>query len=449
MTGCAGEAKPPADLPEAPASFRETETSARSPTAVPPNDNWWKAFGDPVLDDLIERVNRRNWSIKLAAARLALARAAVRSSFASRMPRIGAYTNASRQDGPLTNAAGSSGPLYVIATNLSYEVDLFGRLARETQATQLDAAQRESLVRAATLLAQADTAEAYFNLRGVDAERAIVRGAAESQAKSAALMQGMVTSGLTPELALVRLRAEFESVASEALTLDRRRAELEHALSVLVGEPASTFRIVELRQDSTLPAIPPGIPARVLVRRPDVGAARLAMLAAMKRVGVAKDSWLPNLTLTALGGFASPAIGSLLTAAAGATGVGALLAIPLFDGGQYLARVEGANATLDAAAAEYAQKTLEAIKDVEDQLAGLRILTAQAAVLTNATEAARRTSALVESNYRNGVASQLELLDAQRTELRIERRALQVRAAQFQTSVGLIRALGGGWDSTA
>ena len=449
VAACARETGTQAGLPEPPIAFKEASVSIRSGSGVPPPDGWWKIFADPGLDDLVPRANRSNWTIKLAAARLAQARAAAHSSFALRMPRIGANLNASRQDGPLTNAAGTSGPLLVAAVNLSYEVDLFGRLARESQATRIDVAERQDLLRAAALLVQADTAETWFNLRALDAERAVVRGAAEAQAKSAALTRGMVNSGLAPELSLTRLLAESENIAAEALTLDRRRAELEHALSVLVGEPVSTFQIPTMDQTATPPVIPPGIPARVLARRPDVGAARQAMLAAMTRVDVARDSWLPNLTLTASGGFASPAVGTLLRAAAGATGVGALLAIPLFDGGQYRARVEGANATLDAAAATYAQNILEAIKDVEDQLSGLRLLAEQESVLKNANLAAQRTTALVASNYRNGLASQLELLDAQRTELRNRRQLLRTRAARFQASVGLIRALGGGWEATA
>jgi multidrug efflux system outer membrane protein len=286
-------------------------------------------------------------------------------------------------------------------------------------------------------------------LRALDAEQALVRGTAASRQKSARLTEGMVQSGLASELTLVRLRVEAEAVAAEALTLDQRRAELEHGLSVLVGETASTFQITPTDHSASLPNIPPGIPGAVLVRRPDVAAARQAMIAAQIRTGVARDRWLPTLSLTGFGGFASPALGSLLAASAVGSGLGALLSVPIFDGGRYLAGVAKADAGFDAAAASYGQQILIAIKDVEDQLSTLRLLAEQDAVLKRATDAALRTSALVASNYKDGLASQLELLDAERNELRDRRQALLVHAARFQATVGLVKALGGGWDVSA
>ncbi len=445
LAGCAGETPVPGGLPTAPAAFREADPSGATP---PPPAAWWTVFRDPGLDALVQRATAQNWTVKRAAAQLARARAAARSGWAARMPRIGAGLNATRQDGPLTNAAGTSGPLYVASANLSYEVDLFGRLARESEATRLDAQESEHLLRGALLLVQADTAETWFALQSLDQERALLREAAAARAKSAALTQGMVRSGLAPELALTRLQAEAEATAAEALTLDRRRAELEHALAVLAGEAASTFEIPPAQRTAVLPVVPPGLPATVLARRPDVGAAQQAMLAAMQRVGVARDSWLPSLTLTASGGLASADVGSLLRASAGATALGSLLSMPILDF-ERGARVDAANAALDAAAATYAQTVLTAIRDVEDQLSALSILAQQEAVLDAANAAARRTSALVASNHRNGLASQLELLDAQRTELRDRREALRVRAARYQATVGLIRALGGGWAPDA
>jgi len=247
----------------------------------------------------------------------------------------------------------------------------------------------------------------------------------------------------------VRLRAEADAVAAEALTLDQRRAELEHALAVLVGESASSFQVVVTNRSASLPNIPPGIPGAVLVRRPDVGAARQAMIAAEIRTGVARDRWLPTLSLTAFGGFASSTLGSLLTGSAAASTLGALLSMPIFDGGRYLAGVDKANADLDAAATTYGQQILIAFKDVEDQLSALRLLASQEAILKHAIDSAQRTTALVASNYTDGLASQLELLDAERVELRDRRQALLVHAARFQATVGLIKALGGGWDDAA
>jgi multidrug efflux system outer membrane protein len=448
LTACAPQAIETGHLPATPAAFRETDPAARQIAAVgvPANGAWWLVFADPVLDDLIRHADRNNFTIWLTAARLAEARAIQKATAAAQWPTLGFSVNATREEGPLTNAASSNGTLYVAGANLSYEADLFGRLGRESKAAALDTAEREDLLRVAKLLVQSDIAQTYFTLRALDAERALVRDTVASRQRTARLTDGLVHSGLAPELASVRLLAEAEAVAAEALTLDQRRAELEHALAVLVGETASAFQIAAIDHSALLPNIPPGIPGAVLVRRPDVGAARQAMIAAQIRTGVARDRWLPTLSLTAFGGYASPALGSLIAASAAGSGLGALLSLPIFDGGRYLANVAKADADLDAAAANYGQQILIAIKEVEDQLSALRLLAEQEAVLKRATDAARRTKVLVASNYKDGLASQLEVLDAERNELRDRRQALLVHAARFQATVGLVKALGGGWD---
>lgn len=451
LTACASRPVVVDRLPAIPTAFREAPPAAPqgAVAGTPANGAWWLVFADPHLDDLVQRAGRNNFTIRLAAARLAEARALQKAAAAAQWPRIGLSFNATREEGLLTNAAGGSGPLYVAGANLSYEADLFGRLARESKAASSDTAEREELLRAAKLLVQADVAQTYFTLRALDAERALVRDTVASRRETARLTGGLLRSGLASELTLVRLRAEAEALAAEAVTLDQRRAELEHALAVLVGETASTFQIAPMYHSASLPAIPPGVPGTVLVRRPDVGAARRAMIAAQIRTGVARDSWLPTLSLTAFGGFASPVLGSLLAASAAGSGLGALFSLPIFDGGRYLAAVAKANADLDAAAANYGQQILVAIKDVEDQLSTLRLLAEQETVLKRATDAALRTKVLAASNYKNGLASQLELLDAERNELRDRRQVLLVHAARFQATVGLIKALGGGWNVVA
>ena len=451
LIACGHRAPEPGGLPVAPDAFRETDPGTRHRPAakMPDSGAWWVAFADAPLNDLIGRANQGSFTTGQAAARLDEARAIQRATIAAQWPVIGLSANVSREEGTLTNAASSSGPLYVVGANLSYEADLFGRLANESKAAAMSTAESEELLRSARLLVQADTAQTYFTLRALDAERALVRSTAAAYQKTVGLTEGMVSSGLASELSLVRLRTEAESLSAEALTLDQRRAEVEHALAVLIGAVPSAFKIAPNRHSDRLPNIPPGIPGAVLVRRPDVEAARRAMIAAQIRSGVAQDRWLPTLSLTTFGGFASPTLGSLFSGAAATSALAALLSMPIFDGGRYLAGVAKANADLDAAAAAYGQQILNAFKDVEDQLSALRLLARQEVVLKRATEASIRTTTLVTSNYADGLASQFELLDAQRNELRIRRQALVVHAARFQATVGLIKALGGGWDASA
>ncbi|MBU2408038.1 MAG: TolC family protein, partial [Gammaproteobacteria bacterium] len=200
---------------------------------------------------------------------------------------------------------------------------------------------------------------------------------------------------------------------------------------------------------TVLPTIPAGVPSTVLARRPDVSAAQKSVLAAQSRVGVAQTAWFPSISLTGAGGYASPELGDLFKWSARSWGIGALLSLPLFDGGRREANVQTASAQLDGALASYREQVLTAFKDVEDQLSSLRILEAQSEVQARAVASSKRATVLSDSRYRNGLVSQLDLLDARRSELRNRRQALQVRSAQYQATVGLIRALGGAWDVKA
>ncbi|HYF18442.1 MAG TPA: efflux transporter outer membrane subunit, partial [Ramlibacter sp.] len=333
--------------------------------------------------------------------------------------------------------------------SVAWEPDLFGRLARGQDAAALDAQAREATLHSTVLLVQSEAAQAYLALRALDAERTLVRETVSAYAETVRLTQRRHQAGDVAELDVVRVQAELAATEADALALDRQRAQVEHALAVLVGEPASSFGVDGAPWSTALPAIPPGIPGTTLARRADVAAAQASLLAAQKRVGVAQAAWFPGVTLTGNGGFASPELGDLFKWSARAWTVGALLSLPVFDGGRRDAAVQQAQAQLDAQLAVYRGQVLTAFREVEDQLAALRLLDEQAQAQGRAVDAARRASTISETRYRNGLVSQLELLDARRSELRNRRQALQVRSAQYQATVGLIRALGGGWEVAA
>ena len=449
----AGCATAPADLPapiQPPAQFKEAGArwTVAAPAEAQSRGTWWKVFADPVLDGLVERAGANNTSIQEAAARLAQARALARNADADRAPQIGIGVSAARQAGANTANGTTAATLTAASANLSYEVDLFGKLARASDAASLDAQAREALLQSTRLLVQAETAQTYLALRAIDSERALVRETVAAYQGTLRLTQRRHQAGDIAELDVARVESELASTESEALALDRRRAELEHALAVLVGDAASDFTLGAGEWATTLPQIPAGIPATVLARRPDVSAAQSGILAAQARVGVARAAWFPNLSLTAAGGYASPELGDLFKWSARAWGVGALLSLPIFDGGRREAGVQSAQAQLDATLAGYRGQVLVAFKEVEDQLSSLRLLQEQAQAQARAVTSASRATVLSESRYRNGMDSQLELLDARRSELRNRRQALQVRASQYQATVALIRALGGGWEST-
>lgn len=450
LAGCASELPriDPSSLPSVPASFKEGDGrwTLAAPAEAQPRGEWWKAFSDPVLDELVTRADRSNASIQVAAARLAQARAFVRSTDADRSVQVGVGASAARMQGIVGGSSGPARTIVATGVDLSYEADLFGRLAQATDAAVLDARAREGLLQSARLLVQAEVAQTYLALRALDTERALVRSTVSAYRDTLALTERRYRAGDVAELDVARARTEVAATESEALALDRRRAELEHALAVLVGETASQFEIGVAEWNTALPVIPAGVPGTVLSRRPDVSAAQSTMLAAQARVGVAQAAWFPNVTLTATGGYASPELSDVFKWSARAWAVGALVSLPLLDGGRREAGIQGASAELDAALARYREQILAAFRDVEDQLSSLRLLAEQAEAQERAVTSASRSTALSDVRYRSGYVSQLDLLDAQRSELRNRRQALQVRSAQYQTAVALVRALGGSWN---
>lgn len=449
LAGCASvPAIDASTLPVTPFAFKEADSrwTVTPPAEAQARGDWWQAFADPVLNELVDKAARSNTSIQVAAARLMQARALVRSADADRSVQIGIGAGAARE--ALPGARGSAATTITAGANLGYEIDLFGRLARASSAASLDAQAQEALLQSTRLLVQADVAQTYLALRALDTERALVRATVTAYRDTLRLTERRFQAGDVAELDVARVLTEVASTESEALALDRRRAELEHALAVLVGEPASSFQVTATDWTTALPVIPIGVPSTVLARRPDVTAAQNALLAAQQRVGVAKAAWFPSLSLTASGGHASPELSDLFKWSARSWSVGALLSLPLLDGGRREAGVQRAQGELDAALGGYRERILIAFKDVEDQLSSLRLLTEQAEAQSRAVTSATRATTLSDSRYRNGLVSQLDLLDAQRSELRNRRQALQVRSAQYQATVGLIRALGGGWEVT-
>jgi len=334
-------------------------------------------------------------------------------------------------------------------------------LRRQADATQdekdrriheLDLQMAESAARIDRLAAQLKATEQEReqlreSIRALDAERVVVRETVAAYRETLALTQRRFAAGDVGELEVARVRTEVAGNESQALALDRARQQIETALAVLTGDVAGTVRLPEAQWTDALPAVPAGLPSAMLQRRPDVAAARASYEAQRLRVGIAQTAWFPSLSLTAAAGGASTQLSDLFKGSAGLWAVNALLNLPLLDGGRREAGVQSAAAQADEAAARYREQVLEAFKDVEDQLSGLTLLQAQRQAQAEAVTAAERALALTNARYRNGAISQLDLLDSQRTALANQRAALQVKAAQFQATIALVKALGGGWSS--
>ena len=451
LAGCATSLPKiePDKLPQPPAAFKEGDGrwTQAAPAEAQPRGEWWKAFADPVLDDLVERANRSNTSIQVAAARLAQARAFVRATDADRSPQIGVGASATRAQGIVGGTfVGPARNIFATGVDFSYEADLFGRLSHASDAATLDAQAQEGLLQSARLLVQSQVAQTYLALRALDDERSLVRSTVGAYRETLALTERRWRAGDVAELDVARAGTEVAATESDALALDRQRAGLEHALAVLVGEIVSSFSLPVAEWSSALPVIPAGVPSTLLTRRPDVSAAQQTMLAAQARVGVAKAAYFPRVALTGTAGYASTDLSDLFEWSSRAWLLGAVASLPVFDGGRRKAGVESATAQLEGEVVRYREQVLVAFKDVEDELSALRLLAEQAEAQGRAVQSSSRSTALSDVRYRSGYVSQLDLLDAQRSELRNRRQAVQVRSAQYQSTVALVRALGGGWN---
>lgn len=452
VAGCAElPVTEPMAAPAAPAAFKELDGrwASVAPAEAQTRGEWWKSFADPALDNLVARADRGSTSLQQAGARLAQARALLRTADADRVPQVGLNAGVARQT--LTPGIGYPGGTAFSNVNaglgISYDLDLFGRLAKASRAAALDAQASEALLQSTRLAVQSDVVQTYFSLRALDAERALNRDTVGAYRATLSLTERRQRAGDVAELDLARVQTDLASTEAQALALDRQRAGIEHALAVLLGELPSNFTLAEADWNGTPPQVPPGVPSTLLARRPDVAAAQNSLLAAQQRLGIAQTAWFPDVSLTGSGGFASTDLGDLFKWSARSWGIGALLSLPLFDGGRREAGVQNANAVWDQAAASYREQVLVAFREIEDQLAALRLLTDEAVTQGRAVESAERATHFSDTRYRNGFVSQLELLDARRIELANRRQALQVRSAQYQATIGLIRALGGGWGA--
>lgn len=443
--GAAGKVEPP-QLPVAPSIFHENTLAPVDMVSAAITPQWWTIFGDPKLDALIARAQKSNSNIQEAVARLSQARAQLRDARVQQRPQVNIGGNASRQTGPLINAAGGGGTLLSLGASLSYEVDVLGRLSKTKKAARLDADAADKLVQSARLMVEADTAQAYYELRTIDEERALLESAIATEQRALAIVEARIYNGFAAELEQSRARGQLATLTSERIALDRRRAEVEHSLAFLMGEAPSALGVGGAAVGAP-PSIPADIPSAVLARRPDVAAADKKLAAATLRVGVAKASWLPQLSLTTSRGYASSSLGTLLQSATQNFGIGFLLSLPFLDGGRRAAAIKSANADVELAAAEYRTQILTALRDVEDQLSAVRLLGDQADALDVAGTANARARAITQARFANGLISQLELIEASRTQLEGARDAIQNKFARYVATIALVRALGGGWDN--
>jgi multidrug efflux system outer membrane protein len=454
-----------------PAAFKETAHDAVSaqgvrsaadgttwkpaqPAESQPRGEWWRAFGDARLDSLVAQATASNQNLSVAAARVKQARAIAGIAESDRIPQVGVGVGARRARlSPFEANLVPGTPVapvtsYKASLSASYEVDLFGRVSSNVAAARGDAGAALATWRSVLLSLQADVAQTWFRLRALDAELATVAQTVRLREESVRVIGRRFELGDIGEFDLSRAKTELATARSEAIGLQRQRATAEHALAVLLGQPASSFGAAAdpLEEGTNLPLIPAGLPSALLERRPDIASAQRSMEAANARIGVARAAMFPALSIGADGGGVAGTFADVFKWSSRSWLLGAALSAPLIDGGRNRANVVRSEAALEEAVGSYRQSVLAAFAEVEDSLAGLRVLAAQGAETEQAVLSARRSADLAQKLYDAGRSSYLDLLDARRNLATVERNAVQLRGDRAITTVALIRALGGGWD---
>jgi NodT family efflux transporter outer membrane factor (OMF) lipoprotein len=430
---------------ETPATYKEM---AGWKTATPGDGqlrgNWWEIYHDPQLNALEEQVSISNQNIRVAVANYQQAEALVSVARASYFPTVALQASDSRAHNPATLVAT---PAHSASLDASWEPDLWGQLRRTAEAASANAEASAADLASATLSAQAALAIDYFQLCALDARKKLLDDSVDAYRKSLALTQNQYRAGIGAKSDVMQAETQLKSTQAQAMDVGVQRAQLEHAIALLVGQSPSAFTLTTHGLIATVPEIPAALPGQLLERRPDIAAAERRMAAANALIGVQKAAYFPLVTLSADGGFKSPTTADWLTAPNRFWSVGAALSETLFDAGARNARVEQAQAAYDGSVASYRQSVLAGFAEVEDNLSALRILGEEAQVQDEAAQAAEEALRVITNQYKAGTVNYLAVVVAQTAALTNERNALNVHAQQVTASAALVKALGGLWTA--
>jgi NodT family efflux transporter outer membrane factor (OMF) lipoprotein len=434
-----------------PAAFKEDPdwkpaqpSDGRMPAA------WWQVFQDADLDALALQVASANQDVRVAEANYRQADALARQAFDALFPVINLNASSIRNQGATgATASRSVGPATFNSVTLgtSWEVDLWGGLRRGLEATQASARASAADLAAATLSLQGQLVADYLALRVADELRRLLDDAVEAYEKSLQLTESRYRAGVAARTDVAEAQAQLEATRAQAIDARISRAQLEHAIAVLIGKAPADFSIATQPYRLQFPTVPPALPSALLERRPDVAAAERRVAAANAQIGVAQAAFFPTLALNASGGFSAPSGASLFSVPYRVWSLGPALAERVFDAGARSAAREQAVAGWDAATATYRKTVLTALQSVEDSLAALRILAQEAVVEAAAVNAAQDSLTLTISQYKGGTVSYLNVITAQTTELSSRENALAIDGRRAAATVQLMQALGGGWQA--
>jgi NodT family efflux transporter outer membrane factor (OMF) lipoprotein len=456
FAGCTVGPKYKRPAAEVPPAYKEVgDWKPAQPNEQNLGGAWWQLFQDPQLNALEDQINVSNQDLKAAEAQYTQARAVLRYYRADYYPSINAGAAATRNrisnnrpPGHLSSN-GSTYNDYQIPVELSYELDVWGRV-RKTVESQREQAQASAADLATVNLSlHAQLALFYFQARSLDAQEQLLNSTVAQYEQAYQLTDSRFKGGLASEVEVQQASTQLEATRAQAIDVGVLRAQYEHAIATLVGKPASSFRLSPLPLTSPPPSIPLELPSELLERRPDIAAAERRMAAANAQIGVAKAAYYPNISLGATGGFESGVITTLLSGPSILWSAGASAIAPIFDGGRRRANTDQAIAAYDQTVANYRQTVLTGFQQVEDNLAALRILEKEADTQQHAVLASQKYLELALTRYRGGITSYLEVTTAQSAALTDEVTAVNILGRRMTSAVLLVQALGGGWDRSS
>ena len=441
---------------ETPAAYKEAGNwKPAEPRDAAARGKWWAMFGDAQLDGLMAQVDISNQTIAAAEAQLRQATALTAQSRAGWWPTVTGTLQATRSKpsqttGPVIGTTATKRTIYSAPLNASWEADLWGKVRRAVESGEAsEQASAADLVNA-RLSVQSELAQSYFQLRALDSQKKLLDESVAAYAKTLELTMNRYNVGVVSRADVAQAETQLQSTRAQALDVGLQRAQLEHAIAVLLGKPAANFALESAVDPRSLAAAPPpvpaaGLPAELLERRPDIAAAERRMAAANAQIGVAKSAWFPAATLSATYGVQSATTQNWFTLPSRFWSIGPALALTLFDGGRRAAVSDQAVASYDQSVATYRGTVLTAFKEVEDNLAALRVLEEEAAVQGEAVKAAQLALDISLNQYRAGIITFLQVVQAQTAALSNQRAALDVQSRRVAASVLLVKALGGAW----
>jgi multidrug efflux system outer membrane protein len=425
-----------------------------SPSSEAPKGEWWKSFGDAELDQLEADASAANQELKGAVARFTQARELANIARSGLFPHLDSSPSYTRSRSSENSLKGVGGPGttvndFSIPFDLTYEIDLWGRVRRDIEAGRAEQQASLADLENIRLSIQAEVAANYFTARALDSEIALLRTNVEVFRKSLELTKNRHTGGIATDLDVSQAETVLKNTEAELPRATLQRVKVQHALAALTGKIASSF--VLTARNATLDAllVPAGVPSELLERRPDIAAAERRMAAANARIGVAKAAFFPTVRINGLAGLESISASSLFNASSRLWAVGPSIHVPIFEGGRLRADLRRTQAAYEESIANYRQDVLGAFRQVEDNLSAQELLKQEFTARQEALNASQRTLRIAENRYKAGLVTYLEVAIAQSDELTRERELMRLHGERLVTAVALIKSLGGSWRNGA